>query len=69
MNNKNKLFLFALVFPLTFFIGVIVSLTISLRVDEHVQIDWLVVFAVAIAVDLLLTWRQMRDQKRQNGAT
>ena len=69
MSSKNKLFLFALVFPLTFFIGVIVSLTISLRVDEHVQLDWLIVFAVAIVADVLITWWHIRDEKNRKGAS
>jgi len=69
MNRKNKLFLFALVFPLTFFIGVIVSLTIGLRGDENVQIDWLIVFIVAIVTDFFITWWHIRDEERHKGAS
>ena len=68
MNRKKSLLFFAFVFPITFVIGVLVSLSISLQLHENVQINWLVVLAVAIGLDLLITWRNNRDDKRQKGA-
>jgi Ca2+/Na+ antiporter len=67
MDTKKSPILFAFVFPLTFIIGILVSVLIGLRFHENVQLDWLVVFAVAIVLDLLITWRQNRDEKLQKG--
>jgi hypothetical protein len=54
-------------FPIAFVIGVLVSLCLSFQFHENVQINWLVVLAAAIVLDVLLTWRHNRDEKRQKG--
>jgi hypothetical protein len=68
MITKKSLLFFAFVFPIAFVIGVLVSFSISLQFHEDVQINWFVVFGVAIVLDLIVTWRNNRDEKRQGGA-
>jgi putative flippase GtrA len=65
VDTKKKLFLFAVIFPFTFVIGVLVSFVLSLQFQEHVDLNWLLVFAIAILFDLGITWRFSRDQKDQ----
>ena len=65
MDTKKKLFLFAVIFPFTFVIGVLVSFVFSLQFQENVELNWLLVFCIAIAFDLGITWRFSRDQKDQ----
>lgn len=63
MDTKKTLFLFAIAFPFTFIVGVLVSFAISLQFQEHVELNWLLVFGIAIVFDLGITWRFSRDQK------
>lgn len=65
MDIKKSLFLFAISFPVTFVIGVIVSFVYSLQFHDHVQIDWIVVFSVAVLLAFGITWRHNRDEKRR----
>jgi putative flippase GtrA len=67
MDFKKNLLFFAFIFPITSVIGLIVSFSISLQFQEDVQINWLIVLAVAIVLDLIITWRNNRDAKRQKG--
>jgi hypothetical protein len=67
MDFKKNLWFFAFVFPITFIIGLMVSFSISLQFEEHVQINWLIAVAVAIVLDLIATLRNNRDAKRQKG--
>ena len=65
MDTKKKLFLFAVIFPFTFVIGVLVSFVFSLQFQESVELNWLLVFGIAVVFDLGITWRFSRDQKDQ----
>ena len=65
VDTKKKLFLFAVIFPFTFVIGVLVSFVFSLQFQESVELNWLLVFGIAVVFDLGITWRFSRDQKDQ----
>lgn len=63
MNSKKSLLFFAFAFPIAFVIGIMVSVVLSLQLQEGVEIDWIVVLATAIILDLFLTWRNSRDAR------
>jgi membrane protein DedA with SNARE-associated domain len=67
MDFKKNLLFFAFVFPITFLIGLVVSFIVSLQFQEDVQINWVIVLAVATLLALLITWRNNRDAKRHKG--
>ena len=67
MGFKKNLQFFAFVFPITFVIGLLVSFSVSLQSQNGAGINWLIVLAVAIVLDLIITWRNNRDAKRHKG--
>jgi membrane protein DedA with SNARE-associated domain len=69
MNSKKNFQFFALVFPVAFAIGILVSLSVSLQTQESIEINWLVVVIVAIVLDALLTWRNSRESGKSKDAS
>jgi hypothetical protein len=67
MDFKKNLMFFVFVFPITFLIGIVVSFIVSIQFQQDVQINWVIVSAVAVLLALLMTWRNNRDAKRQKG--
>lgn len=64
MNSKKNLMFFAFFFPVAFVVGLLISLAISLQFGEDVGVNWFVASAVAVALDLFVTWRNNRDEKK-----
>jgi hypothetical protein len=67
MDFKKNLQFFVFVFPIAFVVGVLVSFIVSLQSEGDVEINWLIAVAAAIVMDILITWRNNRDAKRQKG--
>jgi membrane protein implicated in regulation of membrane protease activity len=63
MNSKKSLTFFIFLFPVTFVVGILISIAYSLRYHETPGINWWVVMVSAIVLDLAFTWFTRRDFK------
>jgi hypothetical protein len=64
-NKQFAFFLFQL--PVCLLVGVLLSFAYSMRVHDQPSVDWLVALLLAIGLDVLFTWRNSREEKKQNG--
>lgn len=65
MINKKSLYFFVFFFPIAFIIGIFISSSFSLTFQQEFQLNWIFVIAVAIVLDLIISWRNSRDWKRE----
>jgi membrane protein DedA with SNARE-associated domain len=68
MQSNKRLTFFLLQFPVCLLVGVLLSFAYSMRAHDQPSIDWLVALSLAIGLDVFFTWRNSREQKKQNGA-
>lgn len=65
MISKKNLMFFAFFFPVAFVVGLLISLAVSLQFGEDVKVNWFVTLAVAIVLDLFVTWRDRSEEKKR----
>jgi membrane protein DedA with SNARE-associated domain len=65
MVSKKNLYFFNFFFPIAFLIGIFIGSSYSLTFQQEFHLDWILVTGVAIVLDLIITWRNSRDWKRE----
>jgi len=66
MNSKKRWILFAIQFPMTLLIGVLLYFAYSMQVHDQPNIDWVVAFVLAILLDVVITLINRRDEQHQH---
>ena len=69
MTSKKRMIMFAFQFPVTLLLGILFTFAYSMRAHEEPSIDWLVAVLLAIALDIVLTLWNMRDEKKHRVAS
>ena len=67
MQSNKRMAFFLLQLPICLLVGVLLSFAYSMRAHEQPSVDWLVALSLAIGLDVLFTWRNSREEKKQNG--
>ena len=68
MQSNKRLAFFLLQLPICLLVGVLLSFAYSMRAHDQPSIDWPIALLLGIGLDVLFTWRNSREQRKQNGA-
>ena len=68
MFTKKTLVSFAVFFPIAFLIAILIGFALCLSFQEEVELNWIIVTAIAILLDSFVTWRNSRDWKHEKKA-
>lgn len=67
MNSKQLLMSLAFQAPVALIIGILASLAYSFEVDEHVTVNWILVFAITFLILAFSIGRAIRDNRKKDG--
>lgn len=66
MFTRKSLSFFALFLPIAFLIAILIGFALSLSFQEEVELNWVIVAAIALLLDSFVTWRSSRDWKHDS---
>jgi hypothetical protein len=69
MSLKKILIHYVIKFVPCLAAGILMTFAYSLKYHEEPGVDWLVAFGLAVVMDLVITWLNIRQEKHQEKAT
>ena len=66
MTSKKRFVLFLLQFPITFLVGILLTLAYSIRAHDQPAVDWTIAIILGIVIDLVFTALNKRDEQRHH---
>jgi hypothetical protein len=68
MKSKKTLVFFLFQLPICLLVGILLSFAYSMQAHDEPSINWVIALLLALAMDVLFTWRSSREEKKHDGA-